>query len=446
MPCICEFCNNSLSTTASLIKHKKTNKKCLKIQRERSDNKEEIKSDEVRCDFCDKTYATKESFKHHVCKISKDRVLKLFSEISLLKGRISELETQNDKLLDKPRIINNITNKTVNSNSTKTVNNIDKLINVLSPFSCSPTYIQNVVNKEYKETYYNKGVEGVIEFIADHACMDEHKNLYYYPVDVSRRKFAYKDGNNNIKTENDGHLIFKNYIPPVKEKNIEYTNIKKIDKKQECSEAEKAKDRHEECKSYLESLLEDYNKNRTKIQKEMEDKKKMEEKENEELIKRKNEERKKKHEERKKRKEKKKRIEEGEDENNDFWNIDRMDHVYSEEEDEESEYEGDINYKIISFDDDNKINDEEDVYIKGFKIIDDYQRDKIKSFIVVHTEQISACEEEIEKYRKAIDKLSNENTKLNTKLDDKYTMSSKLAKHIRNKIDISIDQESDNIS
>ena len=50
----CEYCNNNYSTKWNLKNHQKTNKQCIKIQKELDDN--DIETLSYSCEYCIKNF------------------------------------------------------------------------------------------------------------------------------------------------------------------------------------------------------------------------------------------------------------------------------------------------------------------------------------------------------------------------------------------------------
>lgn len=131
--CICEFCEKQLNTTSSLNYHKKTNKKCLKIQEDNSNhNSNSLKS----CEFCKKIFANN-NLKIHVksCKIKKQKIddekdniiENLTNENLFLKNEIFRLETENNIYIKDHEFVKSIASQ---PKTITTHNNILNNINI----------------------------------------------------------------------------------------------------------------------------------------------------------------------------------------------------------------------------------------------------------------------------------------------------------------------------
>jgi len=60
----CEYCNNNYSTKWNLKNHQKTNKQCIKIQKELDDN--DIETLSYSCEYCIKNFTSKHRLSKHL--------------------------------------------------------------------------------------------------------------------------------------------------------------------------------------------------------------------------------------------------------------------------------------------------------------------------------------------------------------------------------------------
>ena len=93
----CEFCNKSFSNISNLRYHKKTNKKCQIIQKQKVEHEIET----FNCSFCNKTF-TKQTIKIHnkTCKKKLNEEIKTLQiENNEFKSALSEKDEQIKKIL-----------------------------------------------------------------------------------------------------------------------------------------------------------------------------------------------------------------------------------------------------------------------------------------------------------------------------------------------------------
>jgi hypothetical protein len=421
----CNFCTKTLSSASNLSKHKKTNKQCLEIQA-KLNGEETPDTEKLICDFCDKTYINKFSFKRHVCKITKERVIKLLNKINMLEEFVNKLERIIEK--HQPTIINNNTKINSNSNN-KSINNIEKITNMLVPLSLDSKQIEQTVNNQYKIDHYEKGIDGVVEFISDQ-CVDEKKNPIYYPIDVARRKFVYKNENNKIKTDFNGSIILDSYIPPVKKKNKEFSKTIKIKNDSKKDEIERKQDDAEHQKSLLEDLIEDYKKHKKEREKMC---KEYEKKQENNKINQRNKKILRKERQREKRIiEREQLIEEGEYfEYDEYYDRDcMMDYSFISDDEDEHKEINDFTRKLtiqLILSNNNK-----------FKIFTENQKSEVERLMAECDQVISECESENDKIDKD-NKQIKKSEHINEQLNDSSTISGKLAKSLVNKIDIELE-------
>ena len=105
----CQYCNKDFAHHKNLLKHQKTAKYCLKIQKELNIiNDDEIKVVSFHCIYCNKHLTSKENLNNHhrICinKIKQEytelesKNNEMTDEIVELKHQIEILQTKNDML------------------------------------------------------------------------------------------------------------------------------------------------------------------------------------------------------------------------------------------------------------------------------------------------------------------------------------------------------------
>ncbi len=181
---ICDYCSGGFSTHSNLLKHMKTNKKCLSSRTKEN----------VLCIWCNIEFTTGVQLEKHSkkCQVNKD-----FAYISLKKEleqtkkeyekRLEDLTTQlrdaNDKIFkiaNKPTITSN----TVNNNRTyNTTLNCDK------PLDITYDRVLNIM-KDVKPTNYLKaGSTGLGSFFVKNVCVNDKGNTSIECTDKKRKIF-----------------------------------------------------------------------------------------------------------------------------------------------------------------------------------------------------------------------------------------------------------------
>jgi len=209
----CEFCNKSFSNISNLRYHKKTNKKCQIIQKQKVDEIETF-----NCSFCNKTF-TKQTIKTHnkTCKkklneeiktlqIENNEIKNVLSEkdeqideieekdeeIKKLKLRIMELEIENRIYLQDREIVQKLAMqpKTSTNNKIK-VNN----------FFDDPERIKQIIDEKLNKDYVSDGQKGVALFAVNTMLQDDNKNKNYICSDTSRHIFKFQNSDGNIEKD-----------------------------------------------------------------------------------------------------------------------------------------------------------------------------------------------------------------------------------------------------
>jgi hypothetical protein len=196
----CEFCKKELSSISSLNLHKKTTKKCLKIQEQLGLN---ITSLEFNCEHCNKVFNLKQTYEEHInsCKIKKqinnketlEQLLLLKDELlkheeqrrkekmeyELLQIRYKDLEKQNEKLkseLEKEK-----------KRTAKTIYNI-KVQNIVNQLPAMTN--ENIKGSFLEHVNTDSMSKGANRFIMDFTNMAKE---YSVIADISRNKLIAKD-------------------------------------------------------------------------------------------------------------------------------------------------------------------------------------------------------------------------------------------------------------
>ena len=94
----CIFCKSEFCDKATLNKHQKTSKYCIKIQVEKEPNKS-IERDVYECEFCKRQLTTKQTLNIHLntCKERKCKDNLKDKEIEILQNTFQTLKKEKDK-------------------------------------------------------------------------------------------------------------------------------------------------------------------------------------------------------------------------------------------------------------------------------------------------------------------------------------------------------------
>ena len=215
----CEYCDTNLKTLSSLNQHKKTNKKCLDIQKNLENNIEELF---YKCNYCEKTF-TNQSLKKHLqtCKNKKikedeEKKLKeveienqrceniflkqenenLKKEISSLRDEILKLQSVNNVYLQDREIVHKLALQPKTSTSTSNNNKIK-----VNNFFDNPERIKQMVDEKLTKNYICDGQKGVAQFAYNNLLKDENGNMNYICSDPSRHIFKFQNSEGNIEKD-----------------------------------------------------------------------------------------------------------------------------------------------------------------------------------------------------------------------------------------------------
>ena len=205
----CEYCSKILSSKQKLESH---TKKCEII----------TEKEEFKCEYCDKILSTKQSIIHHLnlcdkkkdieIKELKDQIetkdkelkekdklvikLKIYNEnyekqFEKQEDQIRELqdklENLANKAIDRPTIVSNTTNNSLNIATSMDFNNID--------------HIKNLIDNYLTINHIVDGQKGIANFVRETMLLDDNGKLKYVCTDPSRNIFKYKDTNGEIKKD-----------------------------------------------------------------------------------------------------------------------------------------------------------------------------------------------------------------------------------------------------
>jgi hypothetical protein len=238
----CIFCNNIFSSKQYLETHME---KC-KIQEEKIENKTVI----FKCEYCDKILSTKQMLENHknICSVRKNKevenlinelkeknelinkcntIIEMYREKEKnykeqiiqqeknYKEQIKDLQDKLDKIankaIDKPTIITNTTNNSLNIMTSLDFNNLDK--------------IKDVIQDKLSINHIVDGQKGLAQFVVDTILKDEEGKLLYVCTDPSRNIFKYKNSTGEIKKDVEAKKLTTYILDGgIKTKSVELAN------------------------------------------------------------------------------------------------------------------------------------------------------------------------------------------------------------------------------
>lgn len=226
MVVICNFCGKTLSTKASLERHKKTNA-CKKIHETIPEN-----SDNISCNYCGKTVDRKHRLSMHLekCEIKK-KIMLLESDINELKDRnreqeitIMKYEQDIDNLTEqvddlkiqcesKDQIIADIAKQPKRTNTT----------NLIIPIiDTTQEKIAQTVDASYSLDHFYNGQKGVAMFAKEYILSDDQKQLGYVCTDAARFVFKHMSIDGEIIRDIKANRLTKKLSKPITEKAGKY--------------------------------------------------------------------------------------------------------------------------------------------------------------------------------------------------------------------------------
>ena len=133
----CEFCKKTYQTISSLNHHKKTSKKCLKLQEEQTGK---VDTKKFICVHCNKDFFAKYNFEEHIkqCKLKKELYNKdLIEELHKLHNELKLQEEKYKKII------------TIYKDEIKSIKDENKILKV--QLQCKTEDHKELCNKEYKK-------------------------------------------------------------------------------------------------------------------------------------------------------------------------------------------------------------------------------------------------------------------------------------------------------
>ncbi len=237
----CENCKKTFKTKYTLNTHRKTSKKCLKLQ---NVNNEELLI--YKCTYCEKSFGTKQNFDNHenICRnkliYEKEQLIKEVTvlkkdneslkrlktkysnnleqknaECELLKTNIKNLQEKLDK---QQETIEKLAAKAIDNAGPKTtnINNRNQIYNSLQPLT------DDYMRDQTKYLTYNNiknGAHGIAHFASNHTFKDR-----IACSDKSRLNFIFKNEEDNIIKDPEGVEITKRFIEINREELLRLVN------------------------------------------------------------------------------------------------------------------------------------------------------------------------------------------------------------------------------
>jgi chromosome segregation ATPase len=203
----CNFCKSVLKTSSSLNYHKKNNKKCLDVQKNISNNNNNINSILIQCSFCNIQFT---NIKKHLktCKVKK---IKDFENINSSNNQlqliIDKLESNNNKLkLDNKHL--ELVNELLNNEKNDLLNDINKSKNEINDMK------EYIIKLETENNIYSKDHDTITTIAKQPKTTNNNYNLSIYDDNIIKDRFSIAI--NNIKPSDlyDGQKSIGRFVVP----------------------------------------------------------------------------------------------------------------------------------------------------------------------------------------------------------------------------------------
>jgi len=221
----CIFCKSEFCDKATLNKHQKTSKYCIKIQLE-NDPTKIIDTNSNECTFCKKQLTTRYSLNSHlnICKAKKKQIEEE-NKLKSVEEKVEKLTQEIIQLKEKPTttIIN--THNTDNSVNTINQHNYTSLLDyktesITETFKKHYSKIEHLLKSDQKQ---------LADITVQHVLYGKEQPMYYV-TDRSRNKFMYTDNENNEKEDANAtllrSLVYRGIKPIIK--NLYYEEFKRL--------------------------------------------------------------------------------------------------------------------------------------------------------------------------------------------------------------------------
>jgi hypothetical protein len=224
----CKFCKKSFTSLGNMVKHQKTTKYCIKIQKKFS-KEEQIERVLFSCKYCNKAFTSKfhlnnhlelcyDTYKHLIENIRKEcskEINELNQQLIEKDIKLEKLEYDNQKLKEEVLMIEIKTEKRMLEKETQelknTVNEIAKQprvtttthnkIVITTPVDLSQPTVQLAIENSFSDEYLIQGQKGVARFAVDNILKDEQGKLKYICTDAARQIFQYKNKDGSMQKD-----------------------------------------------------------------------------------------------------------------------------------------------------------------------------------------------------------------------------------------------------
>ena len=218
MSTICKFCKKNFTSPGNLVKHQKTAKFCIKIQKELSCETEIITSKFI-CKICNKDFSSKFRLDSHITSCSEkyksivDNTKKEYTQLILSQEKeIKRLKLENEDLRDELKTVAYEIELRIlreqNERSTSTVEEIAKQpkiqnnkIMIMTPLDLSKEGIKNAIENNFSHDHLTLGQKGVAQFAYNNILKDDQGKLMYVCTDPSRQIFQYKSNDGKMQKD-----------------------------------------------------------------------------------------------------------------------------------------------------------------------------------------------------------------------------------------------------
>jgi len=183
----CNYCKKEFSDKSTLVRHQKTAKFCLKLQKEQ--NNTDITIVTYKCEFCQKELTSNYNLNYHlnICKEKFKPEKQDNKEIAKLQEELEQIKKDMERLKTiSPATTNNTTN---NTNSNNTINNT---INISIFSYMTPERVADTFKEKYSKEIFLECEKGLADFTLNNFLMGKDKPLYLC-TDRSRNQFKFMD-------------------------------------------------------------------------------------------------------------------------------------------------------------------------------------------------------------------------------------------------------------
>ena len=184
----CIYCKKEFSDKSTLVRHQKTAKFCLKLQKEQ--NNTDITVVTYKCEFCNKELTSNYNLNYHlnICKekfkVEKQVEKQADKNIEEMKEEMEKIKQEMEKLKN-----SNLSSTTNNTNSNNTINNT---INISIFSYMTPERVADTFKEKYSKEIFLECEKGLADFTLDNFLMGKDKPLYLC-TDRSRNQFKCVD-------------------------------------------------------------------------------------------------------------------------------------------------------------------------------------------------------------------------------------------------------------